>query len=81
MELEELYRKHGLTLIKEECTPMAVALAAWLALTKTAENEAKEVTAALEDELRGGHKTGFAPYIKEVEVYFTQRRLFVMGKK
>ena len=80
-EFLSLYKKYGFTVVKEEHTPIRVSLEAWLDLTKTKEESRRTIKKALEEELQGGPKTGFAPFEKEGSLYFTQRWLLLVGMK
>ncbi len=80
-EFLALYEKHGFTVIKEESTKISVSLDAWLDLTKTAETERQIITKALLEEIQGGEKTGFAPYLEDGKIYFWQRWILFIGIK
>lgn len=80
-EFLSLYKKYGFTVVKEEHTPIRVSLEAWLDLTKTKEESRRAIKKALEEELQGGQKTGFAPFEKDGSLYFTQRWLLLVGMK
>lgn len=80
-EFLALYEKYGFTLKTEEHNPIEVSLSAWLNLTKTKEESRRAIKKALENELQGGQKTGFAPFEKEGNLYFTQRWLLLLGVK
>ena len=80
-EFEYLFERHGYALVKQESTAISVSLKAWLALTNTPEDTGKEITALMEEDMRGGKPTGFEPYIKDGEIYFNQRWLLLIGIK
>ncbi len=67
--------------MKQESTAIEVSLTAWLELTNTPEHTGKDITDLMEDDMRGGKPTGFAPYQKDGEIYFDQRGLRVIGTK
>jgi ubiquinone/menaquinone biosynthesis C-methylase UbiE len=76
-EFLALYKKYGFQMTNEEHTPIEVSLEAWLGLTKTKEESCRIIKSALETELQDGPKTGFAPFKKEGNLYFTQRWLLL----
>ncbi|MEG6523450.1 DNA-3-methyladenine glycosylase family protein [Desulfotomaculum sp. 1211_IL3151] len=76
-----LFEQPGYAVAKQESTAIEVSLKAWLALTNTPEHTGKEIIALLEDDMRGGTSTGFAPYLKDGEIYFEQRCLPMIGIK
>lgn len=80
-EFTHLFQKHGYTITKEESTTIPVSLKAWLALTNTPENTCKEIIDLMEEDIREGKPTGFAPYTKDGEIYFDQRWLLMIGVK
>lgn len=80
-EFAHLFEKHGYIITKQESTAIPVQLKAWLALTGTPENTEKEITALMEDDMRGGKPTGFDPYRKDGEIYFDQRWLLMIGTR
>ena len=80
-EFANLFEKHGYAVTKQESTAISVSLKAWLALTNTPENIAMEIMALMEEDIRGGEPTGFAPYLKDDEIYFDQRWLMMIGAR
>lgn len=80
-EFTHLFQKHRYTITKEVSTTIPVSLKAWLALTDTPEDARKEIISLMEEDIRGGKPTGFAPYVKDNEVYFDQRWLLMIGIK
>jgi ubiquinone/menaquinone biosynthesis C-methylase UbiE len=78
-ELLRLFDARGYTVVKQESTAIPVSLKAWLALTGTPEQVSEKITALMEDDRRGGKPTGFAPYLKDGEIYFDQRWLLIIG--
>ena len=80
-ELLALFKAGGIQPIKQDTTPIAVSLQAWLELTKTPPQICQEIQEALEVELSGGPQTGFEPFVKDGALHFWQRWLFLLGKK
>lgn len=80
-EFVYLFKKHDYTIIKEESTTIPVSLDAWLALTDTPDQIRRKIIALMEEEIRGGNSTGFAPYLKNDDIYFEQRWLMMIGLK
>lgn len=80
-EFLPLFEQYGYTVTKQESTAIEVSLRAWLALTNTPEHIGKEITALMEDDMREGKPTGFAPYLKGGEIYFNQQWMLMIGTK
>lgn len=79
-EFEALY-KDGFTLETEETTLIPVNLQSWMDLTETPPDVQKRIVALMKEDLSGGAKTGFAPYVKEDTVFFDHRWLLLIGIK
>ncbi len=79
-EFEELFQD-DFTLQCEESTLVQVNLNSWMELTNTPENIQKQIIALMKDDLSGGNKTGFSPYIKDGQIMFDHRWLLLIGKK
>ena len=79
-EFEALF-KEAFELQFEETTLVPVNLQSWMDLTNTPENIQKEIIGKMENDLNGGDKTGFNPYIKEGQICFDHRWLLLIGKK
>lgn len=67
--------------IQEETTLVPVNLQSWLDLTNTPEHVQKEIVKKMENDLNGGTPTGFYPYIKDGQIWFDHRWLFLIGIK
>lgn len=80
-EILDLYKRNGLEVTKNQTTNISVILEAWLSLTKTPEDISKEITKMMQDEIKGGKKTGFTPFLEDNEIHFWQRWMLVIGKK
>ena len=78
-ELQGLYHGCGMTVRCCETTAMPTNLQHWLDHTATAPSVQAEIKARLEEELRGGAKTGFAPYCRDGELWFDQRWTLLIG--
>lgn len=76
-----LYEKYGFTLKTEEHIPIEVSLSAWMDLTRTKDENRKLIIKALNGELQGHGKTGFAPFLKKGTLHFIQRWLLLTGVK
>lgn len=80
-EFEELYKQYKYEIIYEESTPIPVNLTAWMDLTKTPESVQKDIRKLMLEDICGKKATGFLPYMKNKEIYFNQRWLFILGIK
>ncbi len=80
-EFEELYKQYKYEIIFEESTPIPVNLTAWMDLTKTPESVQKDIHKLMLEDICGKRATGFLPYMKNKEIYFNQRWLFILGIK
>ena len=79
-EFEKLFQKDFL-LQCEETTLVPVNLNSWMNLTDTPEDVQKEIVNFMNQELTGGAKTGFAPYLKDNQIMFNHRWLLLIGVK
>lgn len=79
-EFESMFQK-DFTLQCEESTLIPVNLKNWMELTDTPENVQKEIVDLMKDDLSGGSKTGFSPYIKGSQIMFNHRWLLLIGIK
>lgn len=79
-EFEALFEE-AFELHFEETTLVPVNLQSWMDLTSTPENIQKEIISKMKNDLNGGDKTGFTPYIKEGQIYFDHRWLLLIGEK
>ena len=80
-EILALYRDSGLSVSCCEVTKMPVVLQSWLEHTKTPPEIQAQIKDKMMDELSGGSKTGFAPYLHDGGVGFNQRWVLLIGKK
>ena len=80
-EFSEMFRENYLTITTMDCTELPVSLSAWLALTNTPAEISTDISKRLEDDIKGGHLTGFQPYMKNEEIYFNHRWLMIIGVK
>ena len=79
-EFERMFQKN-FTLQCEETTLVPVNLKNWMELTATPEDTQKEIIDLMKDDLSGGRKTGFSPYIKDSQIMFDHRWLLLIGIK
>ena len=80
-EFTEMFRDNHLTLTTMDCTEIPVSLSAWLALTNTSAKISADIRKRLTDEIKGNGLTGFKPYMRNGEIYFTQRWIMMIGEK
>ncbi len=80
-EFMRLFARHGYAVTRQESTAIAVSLEAWLALTDTPGDVRDEITALMQEDMRGKSPTGFAPYLKDGEIRFDQRWLLMIGQR
>ena len=79
-EFEKLFEKDFL-LQCEESTLIPVKLKNWMELTDTPENIQEEITELMKNDLAGGERTGFSPYIQDSQIMFQHRWLLLIGVK
>ena len=80
-EFEMLYHRYGYDLQIEKTTKIPVRLDAWMELTKTEAKIRSEILSLMQEELDGGRKTGFFPYLVDGGITFNQQWLFLLGIK
>lgn len=80
-EMLALYRENGLTVSRCEATKMPMVLQNWLEHTATTQAVQEQIRAQMQQELSGGSKTGFAPYLCENQIRFEQNWVMVIGRK
>lgn len=80
-EMLELYRRHGLSVLRCETVRMPMVLQNWLDHTETPEPIQNEIKTRMEEELAGGEKTGFAPYRDGTAIKFDHRWVLIIGRK
>ncbi len=79
-EFEALYQK-SFNLIHEEMTLVPVNLQKWMDLTDTPADIQEKIIERMNEDLSGGAKTGFNPYIKDEQIWFDHRWLLLVGIK
>lgn len=79
-EFERFFQKN-FSLQCEESTLVPVNLKKWMELTDTPEEIQREIVELMENDLAGGRKTGFSPYIKNSQIMFDHRWLLLIGIK
>ena len=79
-EFEKLFENH-FDLQTEEITYVPVNLQSWMNLTDTPKNIQEDIVRRMTEDLNGGDKTGFYPYIKEGNICFDHRWLLLIGIK
>lgn len=80
-ELLALYQNDNFSIAKCETTKMPHNLENWLAFTRTPEDIRKKIRQRMQAELDGQAKTGFAPYLKDKDIYFDQNWCLLLGIK
>lgn len=79
-EFEALYQD-DFDLILEETTYVPVNLQSWMDLTDTSLDTQGKIIARMKEDLSGGKKTGFNPYVKDGQIWFDHRWLLLIGVK
>ena len=79
-EFEKLF-ENNFDLQTEEITYVPVNLQSWMNLTDTPSDIQENIVRRMTEEINGGDKTGFYPYIKEGEICFDHRWLLLVGIK
>ena len=77
IEMETMFLSCGLTIAFEE----SQRLSAWLDLTKTDDKTKDLITQKMLEEIQGGSKTGFFPYMKDETIWFDQHWILLIGRK
>ena len=80
-EMLSLFSGHGLRVEKCETKKIRQELASWMALTKTPETTQEDILRKMEEDLSGGEKTGFYPYVMDGKICFDQRWVLTIGIK
>ena len=80
IEFEKLF-ENDFDLQTEEITYVPVNLQSWMNLTDTPSDIQEDIVRRMAEEINGGDKTGFYPYIKEGEICFDHRWLLLVGIK
>jgi ubiquinone/menaquinone biosynthesis C-methylase UbiE len=79
-EFEQLFQD-GFALQCEKLTLVPVNLQSWMNLTDTPSDVQKEIISLMQDDLSGGSKTGFFPYLQDGQIMFDHRWLLLIGIK
>ena len=80
-EMLNLFAANGLSLSKCDQKDIQQKLESWLALTNTPKNIQNKITEKMKDEINGGEKTGFHPYMENGNIYFNQKWILIIGSK
>lgn len=81
-ELEGLFQRGGYRIVSRTLSRLPHTLPGWMDLTHTPEETKAHITRLMEDELQGGAKTGFAPYLNKAgEISFDQQWLMLVGSR
>ena len=81
IEMETMFLSCGLTIAFEESADRSQRLSAWLDLTKTDDKTKDLITQKMLEEIQGGSKTGFFPYMKDETIWFDQHWILLIGRK
>lgn len=79
-EFEKLFA-NKFDLQTEEITYVPVNLQNWMDLTDTPKDIQENIVWRMTEDLNGGNKTGFYPYIKDGKIYFDHKWLLLIGIK
>lgn len=80
-EMLGLFENHGLSVECCETTKMPIKLANWLEHTSASKAVQAEIISRMEEDIHGGAKTGFYPYMNGSDIYFDHRWVLVSGVK
>ena len=80
-EMLSLFSGRGLRVEKCEITKIRQELTSWMALTKTPETTRQDIHRKMEEDISGGEKTGFYPYVMDGKICFDQRWVLTIGIK
>ena len=81
IEMETMFLSCGLTIAFEESADRSQRLSAWLDLTKADDKTKDFITQKMLEEMQGGSKTGFFPYMKDDAIWFDQHWILLIGRK
>lgn len=79
-EFEKMFQT-DFTLQCEETTLIPVKLNNWMELTDTPKDVQEKIIELMKNDLAGGCKTGFSPYVKEGQIMFDHRWLLLIGER
>lgn len=80
-EMVDLFKSENLSIEVHSSKTIPQDLEGWMDVTHTPEDVRKVIRAAMETELAGGKKTGFAPYRKENGIGFDHKWILITGRK
>ncbi len=80
-ELRSLFRLFGLDVVSTRVRDIEEAVVEWMDFSLTCAADRAEILRALGEELRGGAKTGLAPFERDSVLYFRQRDASLVGRK
>lgn len=80
-EFLSLYEKNGLDVHFCETQSVPMVLQNWLNHTHTPQDIQNRIISMMKEDINGGAKTGFNPYIKDDKVHFNHNWLMIEGKK
>lgn len=80
-EMRDLYEKNNMKLLLQEQQDIPVSLDGWMKLTHTEASVQKKIVQLMQEDLDGKGKTGFAPYRKGDEIYFSHHWVLNIGMK
>lgn len=80
-EFFEGVSKNNLKVLDSETIKMPVCLDAWMKLTSVDKSISTEIENAINEDISGGEKTGFEPYIKEDGLYFAHKCMIIVVEK
>ena len=79
-EFEKMFQKDFI-LQCEESTLVPVKLDNWTELTDTPKDVREKIVELMKNDLAGGSKTGFTPYVKDGQIMFDHRWLLLIGER
>ena len=80
-EIADLFYENSLEIMFSDKKTIPVSLDSWLSLTKTPASVRNEITKLMTNDINGGEKTGFDPYINNSNIYFDQHWILTIGIK
>lgn len=80
-ELQSLFRLFGTDVISARTREVEESVLEWMDFSLTRKQDREEILRVLAGELRGGGRTGMAPYERDSVLYFRQRDAAVVGRK
>jgi ubiquinone/menaquinone biosynthesis C-methylase UbiE len=80
-EFEAYFRLFGAALVSSRTRDLEEELTEWMDFSLTEAAHREEILRAVRTELRGGPKTGLAPYERGASLCFRQRDLAIVGRR